>query len=958
VATELERLTAALAGRYRVERELGRGGMATVYLAHDVRHDRSVALKVLKPELAAALGPERFGREVRLTARLEHPHILPLLDSGDADGLLYYVMPYVEGESLRDRLNREKQLPIPEAVRIAREVADALSYAHSHGVIHRDIKPENILISLDHARVADFGIARVVTEAGGDKLTRTGLAVGTPIYMSPEQAAGDEALDARSDIYSVGCVLYEMLAGAPPFSGSTPQALLVKKSVEPPPSLRLVRDTVPETVERVIVQSLAGAPGDRYATAAELLVALNQAYSGEVAAVTLPVPGWRLLLRSRAGLALVVALLGAVAASTWIFVRSARARWASDEALPEIQRLIDRRELVAAYRLARDVEPYVANNPEFQRLWRESSLPVSIRTTPAGAEVFITDYREAEDDWDFLGISPIEETRIPAEQFRIRVEKAGFQTIDAASAGHFVNPIIEFALQPENERPEMIRVPGGPFQFRSLPAVQLEPYWLDRYEVTNRAFKKFVDGGGYRERRFWTHPIVVEGRVVPWEEGITAFMDRTGRPGPSTWEIGGFPEGAGDFPVSGVSWYEAAAYCEYAGKQLPTLYHWYNAAGTGTAFPEILALSNLALTNFSRGEPAPVGAYRGIGPYGHYDMAGNVREWVLNPVGDRRYVLGGAWSDPGFMFTEPNAVLPGDRSPRNGFRCAGYPAGSAELLDAELEVVARRYEREPVDDAVFSLYRSLYSYESTPLNPRVESVDETPLWRREKISVDAPYGDDRVSADLFLPKTGNPPYQAVVYFPAPAAFRLDSGRDLHTKWFDFIVRTGRAVIYPVYEGMYGRRAARAVLRERVIHWTMDISRSIDYLETRDDIDATRLAYYGFFTGAQWGPIFTATETRFKASVFLSGGLWWEEAPPEIEPSNFAPRATVPVLMVNGRDDFIFPLEDAQLPLFRLLGAPDQDKRHALVEGGAAANDMRDVVKEVLDWLDRYLGPVG
>jgi formylglycine-generating enzyme required for sulfatase activity len=951
----LDRLKTALADRYAIERELGSGGMAVVFLAHDQKLDRPVALKVLRPELAASVGAERFLREIELAAKLTHPNILALHDCGEVDGLLYYVMPYVEGESLRDRLNREKQLPLDDALRIAREVADALGSAHRHDVIHRDIKPENILLEEGHAVVADFGIARAISEAGGDKLTGTGLAIGTPQYMSPEQAAGGLDLDARTDIYSLGSVLYEMLGGEPPFSGPTPLAILARKSVEPVPSLRLVRDTVPDTVERVIMQSLASATGDRYTTATELAGALDRAYTEAVAQAVVPATGWRHLLRSRAGLALVVILLGALTASTWVFVRSARARWASDEALPEIQRLIDQREIVAAYRLAREAEPFVARNPEFQRLWVESTVPVSIRTTPAGARLYITDYRGTEDDWYFLGISPIEEARIPAQAFRFRVEKAGFQTIEAAFLVTSFD--IEFELQPENERPEMIRVPGRPFQFRS-PSVRLEPYWLDRYEVTNQAFEEFVDRSGYRERKFWTHPIVIDGRVVPWEQAVTAFMDRTGRPGPSTWQLGTHPDGADDLPVSGVSWYEAAAYCEYAGKQLPTFYHWYNAAGVRTSLSDILVVSNFALGSFSRGEPAPVGTYRGISPYGHYDMAGNVREWVLNPVRDRRYILGGAWSDPGLMFAEPDAALPEDRSPKNGFRCASYAAESTEILDAELEVAAREYERKPVDDAVFRLYRDLYSYDPTPLNPKVESVDEgSTHWRRETITFDAPYGDDRVIAHLFLPKGGNPPYQAVVHYPPGVAFRLQSSRDLHTKWFDFIVRTGRAVLYPVYEGTYERHAARGLLRERVIHWTIDISRSIDYLETRGDIDATKLAYYGFANGGWLGPIFTAIETRFKASVFLGGGLFWEEFPPEIEPTNFAPRATVPVLMVNGRDDFESPLEAAQLPLFRLLGAPDHDKRHALVEGGLVPDDMQAVVKEILDWLDRYLGPV-
>ena len=269
-----------LAGRYVVERELGRGGMATVYLARDLKHDRLVALKLLQPELAAALGPERFLREIQVAARLQHPHILPLFDSGEAVAgeapaaddsrpttFLYYVMPYVAGQSLRQRLERERQLPLDEALRIARQVLAALSYAHAQGIVHRDIKPENILLQDDQAMVADFGIARAVSTAGGEKLTATGLTLGTPAYMSPEQAAGEDQLDGRSDLYSLGCVVYEMLAGEPPFTGRTPQVILAKRLSEPVPHLSTIRD-VPGWMERAITRALARSAADRFATAA------------------------------------------------------------------------------------------------------------------------------------------------------------------------------------------------------------------------------------------------------------------------------------------------------------------------------------------------------------------------------------------------------------------------------------------------------------------------------------------------------------------------------------------------------------------------------------------------------------------------------------------------------------------------------------------------------------------
>ena len=276
VADLLARLSAALAGRYTIERELGRGGMAHVFLAHDLRHDRSVALKVLRPELAAALGPERFLREIALAAPLAHPHILALLDSGDADGLLYYVMPHVEGESLRARLDRESQLPLDDTLRIGQEVAGALDYAHRHQVVHRDIKPENILFQDGLAVVADFGIARALIGAGTRPLTQSGLTVGTPSYMSPEQAAGDAQVDGRSDVYSLGCVLYEMLAGEPPYTGATAQSIIAKRFSEPVPHIRTLRD-VPEPVERAITRALARVPADRFATAADFAAALVSA---------------------------------------------------------------------------------------------------------------------------------------------------------------------------------------------------------------------------------------------------------------------------------------------------------------------------------------------------------------------------------------------------------------------------------------------------------------------------------------------------------------------------------------------------------------------------------------------------------------------------------------------------------------------------------------------------------
>ncbi|HMA39053.1 MAG TPA: protein kinase [Gemmatimonadales bacterium] len=316
-------LNAALADHYHVERELGHGGMATVYLAQDLKLPRPVALKVLRPELAAALGPERFLREVRITARLNHPHILALLDSGEARGLLYYTMPYVDGESLRDRLNREKQLPLDDALQIAREVADALSYAHSHDVVHRDIKPENILLESKHAVVADFGIARAITAAGGDRLTETGIAMGTPAYMSPEQAAGSTDLDGRSDLYSLGCVLYEMLAGRPPFVGATLESVVHQQLTAEPPNVTSIRPAVPGWVAAALSRALAKTPADRFNPVA----LFGEAITPHTSAAVAPEPSAQIAVKQRRiswrnrGLIVVASLVviaGAAALGRWL----------------------------------------------------------------------------------------------------------------------------------------------------------------------------------------------------------------------------------------------------------------------------------------------------------------------------------------------------------------------------------------------------------------------------------------------------------------------------------------------------------------------------------------------------------------------------------------------------------------------------------------------------------------
>jgi eukaryotic-like serine/threonine-protein kinase len=320
----LGRLQSALADRYRLEREVGAGGMATVYLAQDIRHARRVAVKVLRPELAAVIGAERFLAEIQLTANLQHPHILPLFDSGEADGFLFYVMPFVEGETLRDRLTREKQLAVPEAVRIAEEVAAALDYAHRHGVVHRDIKPENILLHDGSALVADFGIALAASKAGGARMTETGMSLGTPHYMSPEQAMGEREITARSDVYALGCVMYEMLTGEPPFTGATAQAVVARVVTEAPRPLQAQRHTIPPHVEAAVLTALEKLPADRFASAADFATALrDKSYATTAAVPAIDAPARQKSRGRDPRLAAALAVAGlAAAAALWGWLRA------------------------------------------------------------------------------------------------------------------------------------------------------------------------------------------------------------------------------------------------------------------------------------------------------------------------------------------------------------------------------------------------------------------------------------------------------------------------------------------------------------------------------------------------------------------------------------------------------------------------------------------------------------
>ena len=952
------------AGRYEILDKIGEGGMGVLYRARDTRLARTVALKLLR---ADALGdPERrrrFIQEARAASALNHPNIVTIYDVDEAqDGSGCIAMEYVDGRSLDRRLG-EGPLSLEEALRCGIDVARALAAAHAAGIVHRDIKPANVMLTRSGAvKVLDFGLAKLTEAARGatgesvetvtrGPLTVSGAVLGTPAYMSPEQARG-EPVDARSDVFSFGVLLYELLAGRRPFASDSVAVLLASILRDDPPPLETVRPEVPGDVAAVVRRCLARDRDARFPSAGGVLDALlgcQARLSG----------GARMADSSARRWPLIAAVLGVAVLGVFLGraeLRASRERRARRDTLPEIERLTQADQIVAAFTLARANASLLGGDPEFDRLWRDLSIVTSVRTSPPGAEVAIKPYLEPDAAWDVLGESPLTDVRLPVAYLRWRVRKAGYATVEGAFRALRER---EFVLTPEGSAPAgMVRVPGGPFTYRNTRPVRLDAFWIDRYEVTNRQYKEFVSQGGYRTKSFWKPPFIQAGRTLSWDEGMALLRDATGRPGPAGWELGSYPEGRDDDPVAGVSWYEAAAYAEFAGKSLPTFFHWYRAAELGI-ISDILLVSN-----FGGEGPAPVGRYQGLGPFGTYDQAGNVREWGWNAAGDRRYTLGGAWNDPTYLYQGPEITSPWDRSPVQGFRCARYPSPPAAALLAPVEfgAVTRDYAREkPVSDEVFAAYRSLYSYDRIPLGARVESTDDSsPHWRKETISFAAAYGDERVRAYLFLPKGTPPPYQVVVYFPPSSALTIRSSTDLGLREFSFLVRAGRAVMFPVYKGTYERRLPDGdqgprETRDLTIQWYKDFARSIDYLETRKDVKPDRIGFYGLSLGADAGVLFAALEPRVRVVVLVSGGLSTGEEPGESDPFNFAPRITQPVLLVAGRDDFRNPLELSQKPLMRLLGSPD--KRHYVFDGGHVPPRQQEVMRETLDWLDRHLGPV-
>lgn len=639
--------------QFEVLERIGAGGVGEVYRARDTKLDRVVALKALPSAYAVdAERRERFRREAIAASALNHPNICTVHDLAEAEGHHLIVMELVEGETLHERLKRGP-MAVAEALAVATQILEELSEAHRAGILHRDVKCNNVaLTKRGRAKVLDFGLAKLL-EAGGEgeaatleRLTEEGASPGTPGYVSPEQLLG-KPLDGRSDLFGFGVVLYRMVTGRLPFEGKSAMALATAVLKEEPRDLGPV--AAPERLKGIVRKLLDKDREKRHGSAEEALKELKV-----LAEELSPRKGG---LSKGAKVALAAAAILVVAFAGWSWHRWSRERWALTR-IPEIEKLVGVEELWMAATLLREARAAAPENPVLEALWVKATEEETLDTDPTGATLTIRPMLVGAAPVETVGQTPLKKVRLPADIGIWRIHKPGFAPLEIFG---FPGDDGLLKLLPEaSVRPGMVPVIASrvalPRIFGEAPAVDLPAFLIDRHEVTNAEYARFVEAGGYGRRDLWKEPFVTNGSVLSWEDAVARFVDATGRPGPATWEVGSFPRGQDDRPVSGVSWYEAAAYASFVGKALPTAYHWTFASQSDHAS---LIVSG---SNFGGVGTLPVGAPGALSGFGTTDMAGNVKVWCRNERRPgARVILGGGFDEPSYRFLKP-----GDESPWDG----------------------------------------------------------------------------------------------------------------------------------------------------------------------------------------------------------------------------------------------------------------------------------------------------
>ncbi len=964
---------------YKILAKLGGGGMGVVYQAQDLKLERLVALKFLPPHLDANDDEKRrFMQEAKAASALDHPNICTIYEIDEtADGQMFIAMAYYDGETLKKTVSSE-HLSVNSGIEIAMQIARGLAKAHEQGIVHRDIKPANLIVTKEGVvKIIDFGLAKFV---GRHSLTKTGATMGTMAYMAPEQVSGG-TVEQRADIWSLGVVMYEMLTGQLPFPGENEQAVMYAiLCKEPAPMAGL-----PSALETIIRRALEKEPELRWQSAHEIVQFL-QAYREGTRSIATPASNLQAKKKRSQTMLAAFAFLVVLGIAAFIPYRHFAKRQHALALLPQIERLADAEKYFEAFTLATQAEEYLADDSTLQRLQPIISDELTILTQPAGARAYLT--RFAPEDSaarEFIGVTPVTAHRIPRVDHKLDLEKEGCITVErlVSSKLHreeFLSREIKIEAQllaSGKTADDMVLVSGGKYALVAWGApptteVQLGDYFIDRFEVSNADYKRFITAGGYLNQSYWKPPFIKNGRTLSWEQALQELTDRTGLPGPRSWSNQEFPEGKSEHPVTDITWYEAAAYAEFAGKKLPTIFQWEKAARAGAlVHVEGVVLpwglvnmkENIARrANFKGRGTTPVHSYEfGLSPYGCYNMAGNVKEWCMNEATTGYFTAGGSWQDPSYLFAHYGVFAGFYSSNALGFRCVRAATDTTvEPSDMKISVARRTPSYAPVAEKTLRSFLNFYQYDAKPLNPQMLETKETPDWTRHKIGF-----AERILAYLYLPKRAAPPYQCLSFIPHGGVFEGASAAEIAESVLAPQIKSGRAVFVLVPRGGHEREEANYDLwpkihsvayREQAVQRVIEFRMGVDYLVARGDLALDKLVFVGMSWGASEAALIAAAvENRYRAAIFIASAIRWFDAekPPEANPINFVPYLKGPTLMLHGQYDEVFPYETHALPLYQLLRGP---KQLALLEAGHTP-PLELQTPIINKWLDENLGPV-
>ena len=646
--------------------------------------------------------------------------------------------------------------------------------------------------------------------------------------------------------------------------------------------------------------------------------------------------------------------------------------WIENDLIPELVELSKNRKYTTALALATSDKLNDTVNKKLQEAFKLFSFNADIELDQSEVEVSYKPNNELELNWKSVGLLPIKNKLMPKGFLRMKFEKPGYNSLENIVGFNYRSRLPKIKLLEKTQaNKNEIFIAGGNYTLTipgldHIEAVDIGNYHIDKFEVTNIDYMKFINDGGYQNPNYWVDKFTFKGKIVNRDSAMKMMVDKSGMPGPSTWIGGQYPKGQDNFPVTGISWYEASAYAKYVNKSLPTIYHWNIAANTAAA-EQIIPYSN-----FSKEGTVEVGSLNGVTRYGVYDMAGNVREWCSNTIsGNQKVILGGGYTDMNYSFQDIFGQNPLNRSESNGIRLVEYLNGTPEKKSLNDIILQERdfLNEKLVSEEIFESYLNNFKYDKIDLNPKVLMKDDTTfdLFSFEKIEFNAAYNNERMQAYLFLPKANpsNIKYKTVVFFPGSGALYRTSSDDMpqivnDSFNYNFLLKNGYALIRPIYKSTYERSDElksdypnqSVSYKKHVIYWSNDFSASLDYLESRTDMDMDNIFYYGISWGGFMANTILAVEKRINSAVLLVAGLCFQKSLPEVEAFQFTSRITTPVIMLNGKYDHFFPYQTSQLPMYKLLKTPGKDKKYVVHEDGHTIPPSL-LIKEAISWLDKY-----